>query len=624
MLLKAADTLVLILVAAAAAILDTGGGILHVAGARLSAQGAWRPLFWALGLLLVRILVLGRKGPWGFTWRQLAAAFGLGEDVRQFARAPLPNRREVLIVLLGLTAAVVVVFHEQYTDFYSVPDFGDPLFSMWRMAWVSHQILIDPRHLFDTNIFYPAKATLTYSDSMILPALTAAPLLWSGVHPAIAYTILFQSGIILSGLAAYVLARATGFGQGAAWIAALVFCLYPYRIDHYSHLELQMAQWMPLAALAAHRTLASGRARYIVYQMIAVGAQWYSSMYYGLFLMFYLAVFIGILSIAWRPGWRRVAYAATGLILGAALALPLARAYARSEPERGTRPVQAIKGFSARPIDYLQPTHRNAWYGSVAVTKRVPERELFPGMTPLVLAVAGAVPPLSATRLAFLGAGLIAFDGSLGFNGHWYPIAHDMLAPLKSVRVPARFAILVGLTLAILAASAVERLLRRLSSARGRWLAVAALSAAVIIEPMPALHLRPVWRTPPPLYGTLGPASGAVLFEYPMWPDPDWLEPNIPYMYFSIWHWTPMVNGYSGFRPQSYAQLAESTAGFPGGSTVEYIQRLGVTHVTIHCALWGVDACNQVFAQLDGDSRFSLVTNGQWEGAPSRLYRLHH
>lgn len=622
MLLKVADTLVLILFAAAAAIFDTGGGVLHVGGVRLSAQTAWRPLIWAVGLLLLRILAFGRKGPWGLTWRQLPATLGWGADVQEFDRSPLPGWREVLVVLLGLTAAVVVVFHEQYADLYGVPDFGDPLFSMWRMAWVSHQVLIDPRHLFDANIFYPAKATLTYSDSMILPALTAAPLLWFGMHPALAYTILFQSGFILSGVATYVLARAIGFGQGAAWIAALVFCLYPYRIDHYSHLELQMAQWMPLAALAAHRTLSSGHPRYVVYQALAVAAQWYSSMYYGLFLMFYLAAFIGILGIAWRPGWRRMAYAMAGLVLGAALAIPLARAYARSEPERGTRPVDVIQHYSARPIDYLQPNKRNAWYKSVAVTRRVAERELFPGVMPLVLAAAGSVPPLSATRLAFLGAGLVAFDGSLGFNGHWYRLAHGLLSPLKSMRVPARFAILVGLTLAILSASAVERALRGISSAWARRVVVAALAAGIVIEQLPVLRLRPVWRQPPSIYGTLGPASGALLFEYPIRPDPNWLEPNIPYMYFSIWHWTPMVNGYSGFRPQSYAALAESTNGFPGGSTVEYLQRLGVTHVTINCALWDADSCARVLRQLNGDSRFSVITGGQWEGAPSRLYRL--
>ena len=37
----------------------------------------------------------------------------------------------------------------------AVPDFGDPLFSIWRMGWVYEQWRGDPRPLFSGNIFYP-------------------------------------------------------------------------------------------------------------------------------------------------------------------------------------------------------------------------------------------------------------------------------------------------------------------------------------------------------------------------------------------------------------------------------------------------------------------------------------
>ena len=69
------------------------------------------------------------------------------------------------------------------------------------MAWVPHQLAADPRHLFDANIFYPVPAALTYSDFDDPAGLTAAPLLWAGVHPAVAYNLLFLSGFVLSGLA---------------------------------------------------------------------------------------------------------------------------------------------------------------------------------------------------------------------------------------------------------------------------------------------------------------------------------------------------------------------------------------------------------------------------------------
>jgi hypothetical protein len=329
-----------------------------------------------------------------------------------------------------------------------------------------------------------------------------------------------------------------------------------------------------------------------------------------------------VLTIAWRPRWRSIAYVIAGTALGVALAIPLARVYSASAPARGTRPAAAIQHFSALPIDYLQPTHRSALYGSIKVRQRIPERELFPGLMPLVLAAAGAAPPLTATRLALLVAGIVAFDGSLGFNGHWYSAAHEVFPPLKSMRVPARFAILVGLTLALLAAAGVERCLRRVTRTAARRGCLVILTAAALIDAWPVLDLRPVWKAPPSLYASLGPDSGAVLFEYPIRPEPDWTEPNIPYMYFSIWHWTRMVNGYSGFRPDSYRALAESTAGFPGGTTVDYLVSVGVTHVTLHCALWEANACERTRELLEADPRFKLLASTRWQGAPSRLYEL--
>ena len=53
----------------------------------------------------------------------------------------------------------------------------DPQFSIWRLAWIAHALRSDPWHLFDANIFYPAKGTLAFSDAMLLEGVLAAPLL---------------------------------------------------------------------------------------------------------------------------------------------------------------------------------------------------------------------------------------------------------------------------------------------------------------------------------------------------------------------------------------------------------------------------------------------------------------
>ncbi len=543
-----------------------------------------------------------------------------------------PAWREVLAVLLGLTVLVGGVVHGQIQQFGAVPDLGDPLFSIWRLSWVNHALWTSPRQLFDANIFYPAHGTLTYSDSIILPSLLVAPLLWVGLHPVYVYNVLLLSGFVLSGVFTYLLGRCWGYGIPASWVAGVIFALYPYRFDHYSHLELQMAQWIPLALLGVHRMMAGGSRKYVGATALAIGAQWYSSMYYGLFLTVYLGVFAVVLAIAWK-NWRRLTRVVLAVALGTMLALPLALVYSHFEGERGVRTENAIRSFSATPADYLKSTHRSALYGHIGARDRRPERALFPGVAPILLGVVGLMPPLSATPLAMAAAGAMAFDGSLGLHGHWYPAAFAALFPFRSIRVPARFALFVGLSLALLAARGVDRVLPRF---RRTWPALA--TAALLTVPLaadawPVLELVDVWRVPPPIYGALGESSGAVLMEYPLNPDPDAFGDNIPFMYFSIWHWTPMINGYSGHISASYARMAPALEGFPGGNSIDRLMALGVTHVSVLCALDGragalgvprpdPQKCADTLARMDARPELEEVMRAVWAGHPAALYRI--
>jgi hypothetical protein len=167
--------------------------------------------------------------------------------------------RHAIVAALGLGASLILLLHQQVGHLDSVPDLGDPLFSVWRIGWVNHQLFTDPRHLFDANIFYPERLTLTLSDPIVLPALMAAPLLAAGVHPVVAYNLLLLSAFWFSGIAVYLLVERLTASPRAAFIAGLIYACCGYRFEHYSHLELQMTQWMPLGLLALH--LLIGRVR---------------------------------------------------------------------------------------------------------------------------------------------------------------------------------------------------------------------------------------------------------------------------------------------------------------------------------------------------------------------------
>jgi hypothetical protein len=37
--------------------------------------------------------------------------------------------------------------------------------AIWNVAWVARTLVTDPLHVFDANIFYPHRQTLSYSES---------------------------------------------------------------------------------------------------------------------------------------------------------------------------------------------------------------------------------------------------------------------------------------------------------------------------------------------------------------------------------------------------------------------------------------------------------------------------
>jgi hypothetical protein len=74
--------------------------------------------------------------------------------------------------------------------------------------------------------------------------------------------------------------------------------------------------------------------------------------------------------------------------------------------------------------------------------------------------------------------------------------------------VPARFSLLVGLSLAVLSGFAARRIMRRLPGLSGSF-AWVLLVGLVAVDLQPDLRLEPVWQEPPPICSTLESPSGA-------------------------------------------------------------------------------------------------------------------
>jgi hypothetical protein len=629
----AADFLAAALLVAGTAALLSDDLSFRIAGVRVSVRTAWRPYLWAAAILLIRNWTVPH--PPSFIWAVAPFRPDAWRRLVREAHAPLPlderelftgarstrRRLEGLAALLAAFAALTAaLLWPQVRQLRSVPDLGDPLFSIWRLAWIGHQLPRDPLGLFNANQFHPEPLTLTYSDSILVPGLMTAPLLWLGVHPVVAYNLLVLASFVLTGTAMFLLVRALTGRVEAGLVAGILFALYPYRFEHYSHLELLMTMWMPLALWGLHRTLASGRLRDGLATGAAFALQTLSSLYYGTFLAVYIVVLGAALWIGRGCPRAPIRPLVAGALLAAVLVAPVASQYIASRPVMGTREKGTIQFYSAVGSDYLQPHFRNMWYRPWS-GGGTSERELFPRVLPVLLAGVALWPPLSVARIAYAVAFLVAFDGSLGFNGPTFTTLHALLPPYQGLRVPARFSLLAGMTLTILAGYGALRLLE--AWPRRRVFLGVTLSVLAIIEGLPHLPLERVWDRPPAIYDSIADRYPAtVVAEFPMPRDIYRSAFDTRYLYFSTFHWQNLVNGNSGFFPPSYFALLASQRDFPSEASLRYLRSRGVQYLTMHGSFTNPDRYENTVGWLDARPDVELVAAAPWEGAESRLYRL--
>jgi hypothetical protein len=137
-----------------------------------------------------------------------------------------------------------------------------------------------------------------------------------------------------------------------------------------------------------------------------------------------------------------------------------------------------------------------------------------------------------------------------------------------------RLALLAGLALAELVPSAGARTVRRSRAIVVQGAAAAALALAMYLQyaraiwepaaygqPLPpAYPLQEAIRGDSPVLRVLRDAAGPTI-ELPLWPPQPTIPPYhaVP-MYRSIFHWQPLLNGYSSYWPREFPELGRRGA----------------------------------------------------------------
>lgn len=486
----------------------------------------------------------------------------------------------------------------------------DVYFNMWRLGWFAHALAKSPGHVLDGNIFYPEPRTLTYSDAMVVESVVAAPLLLTGVPPVLVHNLMLLGAIVLSAVGIFMLATKLTGSQTAGVTAGIVFAFVPYRFDHYMHLELQWTVWIPWTFWALHQTFETGALRYAVLLGLFVTLQIMSSIYYGLFLVVLVAVCALFLLCGVRRGETRSRI--VGLVVAggtvAVLIVPYAIPYVAARRSLGPRPEAQIAMFSARPSSYRSATDTNYLYGERTARMSRPERRLFPGVLPPLLAVVGLLlfAPTQQALMYLIGL-TVAFEMSLGLKGYTFSFLYDHVPAFDGLRAPARAGIFVIFFLGVLAAyghAALEKAFGR----RTQRVLMVVIPAVLLLEywvaPLPLIAYP---TAPPPLYQWLKTQLPGVVAEFPM-PQPDEGPAHEPrYEYMSTFHYMPLINGYSGYYPESYLARIYRLRGMPDDAALQTLVAENVRYVIVHKGLYHHGAGDDVYWALKNQSRFREV-----------------
>ena len=520
------------------------------------------------------------------------------------------------VVFAALTCGMMFPLVRHITD--HAVEHQDVYFNMWRLEWVAHALATAPSQLFNANIFYREPRTLLFSDAMLVQGIIAAPLIWVGLPPVLVHNVMLLGAIVASALAMAALARHLTGSRGAALLAGLIFAFAPYRFAHLMHMELQWTMWIPLAFLALHRTFESGRVRDGLLTGAAVVLQMLSSVYYGVFLVTLLTLCAMLLKFGekWTLARRAIVPLTAGALLAIAIVGVYAVAYLHARDRVGERDPEQIRVFTARPADYLVTSQRNWLYGERQEPSN-PERRLFPGALPALLAIVAVMVRVPTRTIMVYVLGIVAaFEASLGLQGYLYAFLYDHVSAFHALRAPARLGIFVVFFIAVLAGFGYRYLASTLG-ARMRAALLVVLAATVLVEYVTRFSVVAYPNTAPPVYRLLGTQPRGAVAEFPM-PTVNLLPgADAKYAYMSIFHWKPLLNGYSGFYPPTYIRRLLDVRGFPDSFSLRVLRQDGARYIVVHARGYGDDRAGyeRIVSTLNQTADvLSLGTFGDGEG----------
>lgn len=468
---------------------------------------------------------------------------------------------------------------------WSRVDPGDGALNVWTVGWVAHTLTHHPTQLFDANIFYPEHLTLAYSEAMIVQGVVAAPVMLLGGSAVLAYNVSLLAGFALTGWAFCLLAHRWTGRWSAGYVAGSLAAFNAHSLAQITHMQFLHPEFIAVMLFALDRLMHTRRTRDAVMLGFGFALQGLTSVYMLVFAAWTM-IFAVVARIRewWRDGGMPiVARLATSAAVAALVMAPYLFEYVRVHDRMGF--VRTVGDEEpANVSNYLATTarvHYSSWSQPFVAEAT---SNTFPGILALLLVILAWCDRRNTSDARFrmcmvvaAGCVLVSVAPLLPF----YPTLHRLIPLFQAVRVLAHIGHIVLLMIALAAAYGVATLAESWPHRRS-WSIVATVLVLLVNGEALRAPMGYVWFDGiPAIYDVLANDPKAVIAELPF-PLPQQWFVNTPYMVNSTRHWRPMLNGYSGFRPNSYEISYEMIRALPSPQAVAALRQRGVTHLVVH------------------------------------------
>jgi len=538
-----------------------------------------------------------------------------------------------------LLQILVVLLFFILTVFFTYPLFvgktvntADALLHIWIISWNNHQFFSNPLHLFHSNIFAPHQYTLAFTENEIAISLIAGPVLKLFNDPVLAYNFLIVFGFVVCGYGMYLLISYLTKDKLIAVLAGIIYAFAPFKIVHGFDRLHTTGLWLPFVFLFLHKFFKTKSwANLLSLTFFTILVAW-SSFHCFIFLPFVFLTFIFVNYKIHNLDKRVIYKLLVFFLLILIFVLPIAYPYFKvKELYNFSRPEGEVLYYSPVLLDYFLPSWANKYYQFPLPDEYV----VTPGIIVWLLlffslfVFAKDKIKINLTEKELLIYAILSLVGltlSLGLFlnlsqrstsdivGPFY-LLYYLIPGFNGIRAPGRFSIFFLISVIAIISLGLKRFFKQQARIKKNLLLIIVMFLLLIEFSFAGQEDKFVdnfeFKQIPLIYSWLKEQPGDfIVLELPLGWNKEIGSYDPCYVYYSIYHWKKIVNGYSGYVPLGYYQLNQDLKAFEMPKIVKWLRKYDVKYIVLHLDKYkGSLEGQEVLEKLNSNpDKFKLIT----------------